>query len=137
MLQVNMLLTLLSRGCSNYQLKIFVVILSQAAFESNGSTSEPVLTFLDNVHSRSSTALVFCTNDYIQLESFTNVDIDERTESEVSKSKFKTEVGEKVQKDNVNLEVFTDVNIDEKTEPKVIESKFKTEVEENYLLTNC
>ena len=58
--------------------------------------------------------------------SFTDVAIDERTESEVSKSKFKTEVEEKVQNDNVKLESFTDVDIDERTEPEVTESKFKT-----------
>ena len=39
----------------------------------------------------------FHTNDNIELESFTDVAIDERTESEVSESKFKTEVEEKVQ----------------------------------------
>ena len=38
--------------------------------------------------------------------SFTDVDIDERTEPEVSESKFKTEVKEKVQNDNVKLESF-------------------------------
>ena len=63
--------------------------------------------------------------------------INERTESEVSESKFKTEVKEKVQNNNVELESFTDVDIDERTEPKVTESKFKTKVEENSLLTNC
>ena len=38
-------------------------------------------------------------------------------------SKFKTEVEEKVQKNNVKLESFTDVDIDERTEPEVTESK--------------
>ena len=51
------------------------------------------------------------------IESFT--DVDEKTE--VSESKFKTGVEEKVQNDNVELESFTDV--DEKTEPEVTESK--------------
>ena len=36
-------------------------------------------------------------NDNVKLESFTDVDIDERTEPEVTESKFKTEVEEKVQ----------------------------------------
>ena len=69
--------------------------------------------------------------------SFTDVAIDERTESEVSKSKFKTEVEEKVQNNKVELESFTDVDIDERTEPEVTESKFKTEVEENSPLMDC
>ena len=53
------------------------------------------------------------------IESFT--DVDEKTE--VSESKFKTGVEEKVQNDNVELESFTDVDVDEKTEPEVTESK--------------
>ena len=44
--------------------------------------------------------------------SFTDVAIDERTESEVSESNFKTEVEEKVQNNKVELESFTDVEID-------------------------
>ena len=51
-------------------------------------------------------------NENIELKSFTDGAIDERTESEVSKSKFKTEVDEKVQNNNVELESFTDVDID-------------------------
>ena len=70
------------------------------------------------------------------LKSFTDVAIDDRTESEVSESKFKTEVEERVQKNNVELESSTDVDIDEITEPEVTESKFKTEVEENSPLLN-
>ena len=69
--------------------------------------------------------------------SFTDVAIDERTESEVSESKFKTEVEEKVQNNNVELKSFTDVDVDKRTESEVTESKFKTEVEENSLLTIC
>ena len=65
--------------------------------------------------------------------SFTDVDIHERTESEVTESKFKTEVGEKVQTNNVKLQSFTDADIDERKEPEVTESKFKTEVEEKVL----
>ena len=52
----------------------------------------------------------------IELESFTDVAIDEITESKVTESRFKTEVEEKVKNDNVKLESFTDVDIDERTE---------------------
>ena len=69
---------------------------------------------------------MFCKNNNIELKSFTDVAIDERTESEFSVSKFKTEVEEKVQNNNVELESFPDVDIDERTEPEVTESKFKT-----------
>ena len=55
---------------------------------------------------------VFHTNNIIELESFTDVAIDERTESEVSESNSKTEVEEKVQNNKVKLESFTDVDID-------------------------
>ena len=72
---------------------------------------------------------VFHTNDNIGLATYWCFAIYERTESEVTKSKFKTEE-EKVQNDNVELKSFTDVDIDERTEPEVTESKFKTEVEE-------
>ena len=50
-----------------------------------------------------------------------DVAIDKRTEPEVTESKFKTEVEEKIQNDNVKLESFTDVDIDERTEPEVTE----------------
>ena len=73
----------------------------------------------------------------LNSKSFTDVVIDERTESDVSKSKFKTGEEEKVDNDNVELESFTDVAIDERTESKATESKFKTEVEVNSPLTNC
>ena len=53
--------------------------------------------------------------------SFTDVDIDERTEPEVTESKFKTQVEEKVQNNNVELKSFTDVDIYERTEPEVTE----------------
>ena len=69
----------------------------------------------------------FHTNDNIELKSFTDVAIDERTESEVSKSKFKTEVEEKVQNDNVKLKSFTDVNIDERTELEVTKCKSRAD----------
>ena len=52
--------------------------------------------------------------------SFTDVDVDEKTE--VSESEFKTGVEEKVQNDNVELESFTDVDVDKKTEPEVTET---------------
>ena len=68
---------------------------------------------------------VFHTNDNIGLASFTDVAIDERTESEVTKNKFKTEVKEKVQNDNVESESFTNVDIDERTEPEITDIKFK------------
>ena len=61
---------------------------------------------------------------------FTDVAIDERNESEVSESKFKTEAEEKVQNNNVELESFTDSDFDERIESEVTESKFKTEIEE-------
>ena len=54
----------------------------------------PVLTFSDNDHSRSSLALVFRTNNDIELKSSIGVANHERTQSEVNKSKFKTEIKE-------------------------------------------
>ena len=69
--------------------------------------------------------------------SYIDVDIDERTEPEVTESKFKTEVEEKVQNKNVKPKSFSDVDLDERIEPEVTESKFKTEVEENSPLTIC
>ena len=54
----------------------------------------------------------------------------------MTKSKFKTEVEEKVQNNNVKLKSFTDVDIDERTESEVTMSKYKTE-EETSLLMNC
>ena len=51
-----------------------------------------VLTFSGNVHSRSSPALVFHTNDNIEVDSITYVNIDYRIESEVSEIEFKKEV---------------------------------------------
>ena len=44
---------------------------------------------------------IFHTSENIELKSFTDVDIDERTESEVTESKFKIEVEE-----NSPLKVF-------------------------------
>ena len=52
----------------------------------------PVLTFSGNEHYRSSLALVFLTNNDIELESFTDIAINERTESKAMESKIKTEV---------------------------------------------
>ena len=66
----------------------------------------PVLTFSGNEHSRSSSALVFLTSNDIELGSFTDVAIDERTESKATMSKFKTEVEERVLNDNVKLEFY-------------------------------
>ena len=48
----------------------------------------PVLTFLGNEFSRTSPAL----DNNIELKSFTDVALDERTESKATKSKFKREV---------------------------------------------
>ena len=62
-------------------------------------------------------------NNDVELASFTDVNTDERTEPEVTESKFKTEVEEKVQNNNVELESLTDVDVDEKTEPEVAGSK--------------
>ena len=50
-----------------------------------------VLTFSGNEHSRTLLAL----DNHIELKSFTDVAIDERTESKARESKFKTKVGEK------------------------------------------
>ena len=52
------------------------------------------LSFSDNEHSRSSPAYVFCTNNDIEVKSFTDVAVDERTESKATETKFKTEVEE-------------------------------------------
>ena len=51
----------------------------------------PVLLFSGIEHFRNSLALVFCTNNDIELKSFTNVAIDERTESKAKESNSKTE----------------------------------------------
>ena len=50
----------------------------------------PVLTFSGNEHSRSSPAL----DNNLELNSFTDLAIDERTKSKANKSKIKTEVEE-------------------------------------------
>ena len=52
------------------------------------------LTSSVNEHSASSLALVFHTNNNIELKSFTNVAIDGRTESKAMESKSKTEIEE-------------------------------------------
>ena len=69
-----------------------VVMISLAISESDGSTNKSFLTFLGNIHSRSSSVLLFHTKDNIKLKSFTDVAIDERTESKATKSKIKSEV---------------------------------------------
>ena len=80
-------------------------------------------------------------DDNIELDSFTDVAIDETTESKATKSKIKTEVEHSgslsALADDVELDSFTDVAIDERTESKATKRKIKTEVEENYPLTNC
>ena len=65
-----------------------------AIFESDGSTSELDLTFSINIHARTLHALVFHTNNNIELKSFTDVAIDERVESEIAKNKFEPEIEE-------------------------------------------
>ena len=53
-----------------------------------------VPTFSVNVQSRTSQALEFLTNNDIEPNSFNDVSINERTESEVTKGQFKIEVEE-------------------------------------------
>ena len=72
-------------------------MISFAVSESDGSTSEIILTFSGNVHFRSSQALVFCTNNNIEPHTFNGVAFDETTESEVIRSKFDIEVEEILQ----------------------------------------
>ena len=95
------------------------------------------MTFSAKENSRSFPAL----DDGIDLDSVTEVDIGETTESKATKSKIKTEVEHSgslsALADDVELDSFTDVAINETTEPKAKKSKIKTEVEENYPSTNC
>ena len=49
--------------------------MSLATSESDGRTSQPILTFSGNEHSRTSSAL----DNNIELKSFSDVAIDERT----------------------------------------------------------
>ena len=80
-------------------------------------------------------------SDEDELDSFTDVPIDETTESKATNSKIKTEVEPSGSLPalayDVELDSFTDVAIDETTESKAKKSKIKTEVEENDLLTDC
>ena len=89
----------------------------------------PVQSFSGKEHSRRATALV----DDIELESFTDVAIDERTDSKATKSKIKKEVEHSgslsALADNVGLDNFTNVAIDERTDSKATKSKIKTEIE--------
>ena len=95
------------------------------------------MTFSAKENSRSFLAV----DDGIDLDSVTDVDIGETTESKATKSKIKTEVEHSGSlpdlADNVELDSFTDVAVDETTESKAKKSKIKTEVEENDLLTDC
>merc|ERR1711954_52955 len=104
---------------------------------SRTSLTDPVLTFSGKENSRSLPTL----DGDIELDSFTDVAIDETTESKATKSKIKTEVGHSgsllALDDNIELDSFTDFAIDETTESKAKKSKIKTELEENYLLTDC
>ena len=99
--------------------------------------TDPVLIFSGKENSRSFPTV----DDDVELDSFTDVAIDETTESKATKGKIKTEVEHSrsltALADDVELDSFTDVAINETTEPKAKKSKIKTEVEENYLLTDC
>ena len=75
-------------------------------------------------------------NNDVELASFTDVNTDERTEPEVTESKFKTEVEEKVGMTMSNLGVLL-MLILMKEQNQKSQSKFKTEVKENSPLTNC
>ena len=90
--------------------------------------TDPVLAFSGIENSRSLLTLV----DDIELDSFTDVVIDETTESKATKSKIKTEVEHSGSlpdlANNVELDSFTDLAIDETTESKAKKSKIKTEL---------
>ena len=111
--------------------------LSPMAFSVKTFGTDPVLTFSGKENSRS---LLTLDND-VELDSFTDVAIDETTESKATKSKIKTEVEHSgslpALADDVELDSFTDVAVDETTESKAKKSKIKTELEENDLLTDC
>ena len=88
--------------------------------------TDPVLTFSGKENSRSLPTL----DDDIELNSFTDVAIDETTESKATKSKIKTEVehsGSLPALDNdIILDSFTHVTIHETTESKATKSTIKT-----------
>ena len=88
---------------------------------------------LKNILSRSLPTL----DDDIELNSFTDVAINETTESKATKSKIKTEVEHSgslpALADDVELDSFTDVAVDETIESKAKKSKIKTELLENDL----
>ena len=56
-------------------------MISFAVSESDGSTSEIILTFSGNVHFRSSLTAVFRTNNNIELKSFANFEIEQNKKS--------------------------------------------------------
>ena len=91
--------------------------------------TDPVLIFSGTENSRSFPTV----DDDIELDSFTDVAIDETTESKATKSKIKTEAEHSrsllALEDNIELDSFTDVAIDETTESKATKSKNKTEVD--------
>ena len=97
--------------------------------ESRTFPTDPVLTFSAKENSRSFLAV----DDSFELDSFTDVDIGETTESKATKSKIKTEVEHSgslsALADDVELDSFTDVAIVETIESKAKKSKIKTEVE--------
>merc|ERR1711954_154750 len=98
---------------------------------------DPVLILSGKENSRSFPTI----DDDIELDSFTDVPIDETTESKATKSKIKAEVEHSgslpALAEDVELNSFTDVSINETTESKAKKSKIKTKVEENDLLTDC
>ena len=120
---------------------IITSLLSPMCLSVNQQTrtfpTDPVLTFSAKENSRSFLAV----DDGIDLDSVTDVDIGETTESKATKGKIKTEVEHSrsltALADDVELDSFTDVAINETTEPKAKKSKIKTEVEENFPSTNC
>merc|ERR1712112_671762 len=96
--------------------------------ESRTFPTDPVLIFSVQENSRSFPNI----DDDIELDSFTDVDIGETTESKATKSKIETEVEHSGRlpalADDVKLDSFTDVAVDETTESKAKKSKIKTEL---------
>ena len=73
--------------------EVFFYFFSSDKFHMDQMAAQvPFLTFSGNEHSRSSPPLVFCTNNDIELKSFTDVANHERTELKATESKIITEV---------------------------------------------
>ena len=111
---------------------IITSLLSPMCLSVNQQTrtfpTDPVLTFSAKENSRSFLAV----DDGIDLDSVTDVDIGETTESKATKSKIKTEVEPSgsllALANDVELDCFTDVAVDETTQSKAKKSKIKTEL---------